>query len=87
MIERLLFPPPDAILPRMVACFIVGCAIAFLGLVLAASTGGAQGDGLSRALLTAATSAASMPFVFGIWNQSRLFRRAFRGRRHYELAA
>ncbi|MHC4940557.1 MAG: rod shape-determining protein MreD [Planctomycetota bacterium] len=83
------YVPPEAVVPRMVACFIVGCAVAFLGLVLAAASGGGVGNGpgLSRALLVAATSAASAPFVFGIWNQSRLFRRAFRGRRHYELAA
>ena len=73
----------------MVACLIVGCAVAFLGLVLAAASGGGAGNGpgLSRALLVAATSAGSAPLVFGLWNQSRLFRRAFRGRRHYELAA
>ncbi|MHC4410871.1 MAG: rod shape-determining protein MreD [Planctomycetota bacterium] len=83
------YVPPEAILPRMVACLIVGCAVAFLGLVLAAASGGGAGNGpgLSRALLVAATSAGSAPLVFGLWNQSRLFRRAFRGRRHYELAA
>jgi len=83
------YVPPEAVVPRMVACFFVGCTIAFLGLVLAAATGGSAGNGpgLARALLLAATSAASAPFVFGIWNQSRLFRRALRGRSHYELAA
>jgi len=83
------YVPPEAILPRMIACFFVGCSVAFFGLVLAAASGGTTGNGpgLSRALLAAATSAASAPFVFGIWNQSRLFRRALSGRRHYELTA
>ena len=83
------YVPSEAVIPRVVACFVCGCAIAFLGLVLAASSGGGAGNGagLSRALLVAATSAASAPFVFGIWSQSRLFRHAFRGRRHFELGA
>jgi len=83
------YVPPEAILPRVVACFVIGCGFAFLGLLLAAARGGGAGNGpgLARALLLAATSAASAPFLFGVWNQSRLFRRAFRGRRHYELAA
>ena len=81
------YVPPEAIVPRVVACFVCGCAIAFLGLVLAAASGGGAGNGpgLSRALLIAATSAASAPFIFGLWNQSRLFRQAFRGQRYFEL--
>lgn len=82
------YVPSDAALPRVVACFVCGVAVAFLGLVLAAAGGGVgDGSGLTRALLAAATSAASAPLIFGIWNQSRLFRSAFRGRSYYELGA
>jgi rod shape-determining protein MreD len=83
------YVPSDAALPRVVACFVCGVVVAFLSLVLAAASGGGvgNGSGLARALLTAATSAASAPLVFGIWNQSRLFRSAFRGRSYYELGA
>ena len=83
------YVPADAILPRMVACLFCGVVFAFLGLMLAAVTGGSAGNsaGLMRALLMAGTSALSAPFVFGIWNQTRFFRGAFRGRRYYEWAA
>ena len=66
-----------------------GCVYSFLGLVLAAASGGSTGNGagLARSLLVATTSAMSAPLVFGIWNQSRLFRHVFRGRRYYELLA
>ena len=80
------YVPAEAILPRMVACLL--CGVVFLGLMLAAATGGGAGNspGFLRALLMASTSALSAPFVFGIWNQTRFFRRAFRGRRYYEWA-
>jgi rod shape-determining protein MreD len=82
------YVPSDAALPRVVACFVCGVAVAFLGLILAAAGGGGGGNGagLSRALLSAATSAASAPLIFGLWDQTRLFRKAFRGRSYYELS-
>jgi len=83
------YVPADAVLPRMVACLFCGIVFAFLGLMLAAISGGGAGNspGLMRALLMAATSALSAPFVFGIWNQTRFFRAAFRGRSYYEWAS
>ena len=73
----------------MVACLFCGLVFAFLGLTLAAVSGGSAGNapGLLRALLMATTSAISAPFVFGIWDRTRFFRGAFRGRRYYEWAS
>lgn len=83
------YVPAEAFLPRVIACFFCGVVVSFLGLVLASASAAGTGSagGLARALLVAATSAGSAPLLFGIWNQSRLFRGAFRGRSHYELAA
>ena len=83
------YVPAESLLPRMIACLFCGVLFAFLGLMLAAVTGGGAGNsaGLMRALLMATTSALSAPFVFGIWNQTRFFKSAFRGRRYYEWAS
>ncbi|MHC4954418.1 MAG: rod shape-determining protein MreD [Planctomycetota bacterium] len=83
------YVPADSVLPRMVACLFCGVIVAFFGLVLAAITGGGSGNapGLLRALAMVTTSALSAPFVFGIWDRTRAFRSAFRGRRHYEWAS
>lgn len=80
------YVPADAIIPRVVACLLCGLVFSFLGLVLAAITGGSSGNapGLLRALAMASTTALSAPLLFAIWNQSRVFRRAFRGRSYYE---
>jgi len=83
------YVPAEAVLPRVFACLFCGVAVAFVGLVLAAITGGGAGNthGLLRALATAATTALSAPFFFALWNRTRVFRRAFRGRRYYEWAS
>jgi len=79
--------PSDSVSARIVACFVCGVAFALLGLVLAAAggSGAGNGAGLSRSLLSAAISAASSPLIVALWNRSRLFRTAFRGRSYYEL--
>jgi len=83
------YVPPDAVIPRVVACLLCGFVFSFLGLVLAAITGGNAGNapGFLRALAMVSTTALSAPLLFAIWNQSRIFRRVFRGRRHYEWAS
>ena len=83
------YVPADALLPRMIACLFCGLVFAFLGLVLAAITGGGAGNapGLLRAIAMATTSALSVPFLFALWNRTRVFRGAFRGRSYYEWSS
>jgi len=83
------YVPADAIVPRVIACLFCGLVFSFLGLILAAITGGGAGNapGLLRALAMASTTALSAPLLFAIWSQTRVFRNAFRGRSHYEWAS
>jgi len=83
------YVPAEAVLPRVIACLICGLVFAFLGLVLAAITGGGPGNapGLLRAMAMASTTALSAPILFALWDWTRVFRGAFRGRRHYEWAS
>ena len=75
------YVPPDALVTHMVASFVCGLAMAFLALLLAIVTVRSYlGAGFVRALVTAATSAVYAPFVFGLFDRSRLFRKALGGR-------
>jgi len=74
------FVPPDHYKSHVVACFVAGVLTALLALLVAAVTvDGALLPGFLRSLLSAAVSAVAAPFAFGIWDRSRLFRRALRG--------
>jgi len=78
--------PPDAALSYVVGCLLCGIFYAFLSLGFAIVTNsGAIASGFGRALLEACTSALCAPFVFGLWDRTRLFRKALRGRK-YEFA-
>lgn len=75
------YVPPDALVTHMVACFVCALATAFLALLLAVVTVRSYlGAGFVRALVSAAASAVFAPFLFGLWDRSRLFRKALAGR-------
>ncbi len=74
------FVPPDHYTTHVVACLVAGCLTALLALLVAAVTvDGPLLPGFLRWLLAIVVSAVAAPFVFGIWDKSRLFRRALRG--------
>ena len=74
------FVPPDHYKSHAVACLVACVLTALLALLVAAVTvDGALWPGFVRSLLAAVSSALFAPFVFGIWDRSRLFRRALRG--------
>lgn len=74
------FVPPDHYTTHVVACLVAGFLTALLALLVAAVTvGGPLLPGFLRSLLGMAASAIAAPFVFGIWDRSRFFRRALRG--------
>ena len=80
------YVPSDAFFSHVVACLFCGLVTALLGLLLAVTTSVAQvGAGFVRSLLEAVTSACVAPFVFSLWDRSRLFQRAF-GPRGYEFS-
>jgi rod shape-determining protein MreD len=74
------FVPPDHYKSHVVACLVAGVFMELLALLVAAVTvDGALLPGFLRSLLVATASAVAAPFVFAIWDWSRLFRRALRG--------
>ena len=74
------FVPPDHYKTHVVACLVAGFLTALLALLLAAVTvDGRLFPGFFRSLSSVAASALAAPFVFGIWDRSRFFRRALRG--------
>ena len=80
------YVPSDAFISHVVACLVCGLVTALLGLLLSVATGvGVVGPGFSRTLVEAATTAVVAPFVFGLWDRSRFFRRALGGRGAYEF--
>jgi len=80
------YVPSDALASHVVASLFCGVVTAFLGLLIASvRPGGASGAGLSRALIQVTMSASLAPFVFGMWDRSRFFKGALRGR-GYEFA-
>ncbi|MHC4549003.1 MAG: rod shape-determining protein MreD [Planctomycetota bacterium] len=75
------YVPSDAFVSHIVACLFCGLLTALLGLLLAVATGvESVGPGFSRSLLEVTTSALVAPFVFSLWDRSRLFQRALGGR-------
>ena len=75
--------PPDAGISYIVACLFCGLATALLAFGIAmVTTRGAVAPGLQRGVLEALTSACFAPVVFGLWDKSRLFRKAIGGRRY-----
>jgi rod shape-determining protein MreD len=74
------FVPPDHYKSHVVACLVALFLTALLNLLLAAVTvDGALWPGFWRSLVSIAPNAVVAPFLFGIWDRSRLFRRALRG--------
>jgi rod shape-determining protein MreD len=74
------FVPPDHYKSHVVACLVAGLLTGLLALVVAAvRVDGPLWPGFARSALVAASSAVAAPFVFGIWDRTRLFRRALRG--------
>ena len=78
--------PPDAAFSFIVASFFCCLVTAFLSLTMALiTTRGYLGAGFARAMLEAFTSSLCAPFVFALWDKSRLFKRAF-GEITYDFA-
>jgi rod shape-determining protein MreD len=74
------FVPPDHYRSHVISCFVAGVLTGLFALLVAAVTvDGALLPGFLQSLLVAAASAVVAPFVFAIWDRSRLFRRALRG--------
>ena len=74
------FVPSDHYTSHVVACLVAGVFTALLALLMAAVTvDGRLLPGFRISLLRAATSAVAAPFVFALWDRTRLFRRALRG--------
>ncbi len=74
------FVPPDHYKSHVIACLVAGFLTALLALLVAAVTvDGRLFPGFLRSLLAIVASAIAAPFVFGIWDKTRLFRRALRG--------
>jgi rod shape-determining protein MreD len=74
------FVPPDHYKSHVAACLVAGLLTSLLSLLVAAVTvDGALLPGFLRSLLGMAASAVAAPFVFGLWDRTRLFRRALRG--------
>jgi rod shape-determining protein MreD len=80
------FVPVDHFRSHVAACFVTLLVTCLLALLIAAVTvQGPLGPGFLRSLVGAVTSAIAAPFVFAIWDRSRLFRSRLRGR-SYEFA-
>ena len=80
------YVPPDAFVTHLVVCLLCGLLTALLALLLAVLTvRGPIAGGFERACLGAVSSALLAPFIFGLWDRSRFFRRALGGR-SYEFA-
>lgn len=80
------FVPSDHYTSHAVACLVAGFLTALLALLVAAVTvDGPLLPGFVQSLLRALSSALAAPFVFGLWDRSRLFRRDLRGTK-YEFA-
>jgi len=80
------YVPPDAFKSHVVAALACGILTQLLALLVAAVTvDGPLGAGFLRSLLSAVASAVAAPFIFGLWDRSRLFRRALGGTA-YEFA-
>lgn len=80
------FVPAEHFRSHVVACLVAALLTAFLGLLVAAVTvDGPVFPGFLRSLVTTVASAVFAPFVFGLWDRSRLFRRSLRGTT-YEFA-
>jgi rod shape-determining protein MreD len=79
--------PPDAYASHAVACLVCALLTKLLALLLAAVTvDGPLLAGFLRSLLAAVASAAAAPFVFGLLDRSRFFRRALGGKSSYRFA-
>ncbi len=82
------FLPPDAAASYAVATLVCAlCTVALGALVALLSSAGAPSAGAAAAAARAVGSALVAPFVYGLWERSRLFRRALGGRAYYEFAA
>lgn len=80
------FVPSDHYTSHAVACLVAGFLTALLALLVAAVTvDGRLLPGFLQWLLRALSSALAAPFVFGLWDRSRLFPRDLRGTK-YEFA-
>ncbi len=82
------FLPPDAATSYVVATLFCALATVALGaLVALLSAAGDPAAGAGAAAARALGSALVAPVVYGLWERSRLFRRALGGRSYYEFAA
>jgi rod shape-determining protein MreD len=80
------FVPADHFKSHVAACFVAAFLTALLGLLVAAVTvDGPVLPGFLRSLWNTAASAVAAPFVFAVWDRSRLFRGQLRGA-SYEFA-
>jgi rod shape-determining protein MreD len=77
------FVPPEHYASHVVACLVAALVTALLALAVAAATvDGPLFPGFLHSLLRALSSALLAPFVFGLWDRSRFFRRDLRPERY-----
>ena len=80
------FVPIDHFKSHVAACFVAAFLTSLLALLIAALTlDGPLAPGFLRSLVGTVASAVFAPFVFAIWDKSRLFRRPLRAS-SYEFA-
>lgn len=74
------FVPADHFKSHVAACLVAGFVTSLLALLIAAVTvDGPLWPGFLRSLAGTVASAVGAPFVFAIWDRSRLFRGQLRG--------
>jgi rod shape-determining protein MreD len=80
------FVPADHYRTHVAACLVAGFVTSLLSLLIAAVTvDGPLAAGFLRSLVGTVASAIFAPFVFAVWDKSRLFRGQLRGS-SYEFA-
>jgi len=80
------FVPMDHFRSHVAACLVAGLLTALLGLLIAAVTvDGPVLPGFLRSLVNTVSSAVFAPFLFAVWDGTRLFRGPLRGT-SYEFA-
>jgi rod shape-determining protein MreD len=80
------FVPIDRFKSHVAACLVAGFLTSLLALLMAVVTvDGPLGPGFLRSLVRVVVSAVAAPFVFAMWDRSRLFRSQLRGS-SYEFA-